>query len=377
METHETESSQELRDKTDKTLEDERQKTDEHLEQKNQEVEEKTSEKLRSIRRATDKARESQREEVDLAKDHQREVTGISPTRLDEKLLVQEREGSDKSQAVERGEEDRARTEERVQKQLIAETEALLEQERKNTDSALLEERVHVDLELITRDHFLAIVSHDLKNSIVAISISAGLIRRGLSKDVVGAVSFLKQLGIIEQAAEGMNRMISDLLDVERMAHDQLKLKLENVDFCALLQECVDLFTPVVSSKSFSMTIHTSTEPIFANVDHDRILQVLSNLIGNSLKFTPNGGTIKLSARKQGTQVEVSVTDNGSGIPEEAQVKIFERFSQLTMNDRRGLGLGLFIAKWIVEAHKGCIWVSSEVGKGSTFSFTLPLTGSI
>ena len=377
METHETESSQELRDKTDKTLEDERQKTDEHLEQKNQEVEEKTSEKLRSIRLATDKARESQREEVDLAKDHQREVTGISPTRLDEKLLVQEREGSDKSQAVERGEEDRARTEERVQKQLIAETEALLKQERKNTDSALLEERVHVDLELITRDHFLAIVSHDLKNSIVAISISAGLIRRGLSKDVVGAVSFLKQLGIIEQAAEGMNRMISDLLDVERMAHDQLKLKLENVDFCALLQECVDLFTPVVSSKSFSMTIHTSTEPIFANVDHDRILQVLSNLIGNSVKFTPNGGTIKLSARKQGTQVEVSVTDNGSGIPEEAQVKIFERFSQLTMNDRRGLGLGLFIAKWIVEAHKGCIWVTSEVGKGSTFSFTLPLTESI
>ena len=377
METNEQESSQELRDKTDKTLEDERQKTDEHLEQKTQEVEEKTSEKLRSIRLATDKARESQREEVDLVKDHQREVTGISPTRLDEKLLVQEREGSDKSQAIERGEEDRARTEERVQKQLIAETEALLEKERKNTNSALLEERVHLDLELITRDHFLAIVSHDLKNSIVAISIAAGLIRRGLSKDAVDVVSLLKHLGGIEQAAEGMNRMINDLLDVERMAHDQLKLKLDNVDFCALLQECVDLFAPVVSSKSFSMTIHTSTEPIFANVDHDRILQVLSNLIGNSLKFTPNGGTIKLSARKQGTQVEVSVTDNGSGIPEEAQVQIFERFSQLTMNDRRGLGLGLFIAKWIVEAHKGRIWVTSEEGKGSTFSFTLPLTGSI
>ena len=377
MESHQTESSQDLRDKTDKTLEDEREKTDEHLEQKTQEVEEKTNEKLRSIRLATDTARESQREEVDLAKEQQRELTGISPTRLDEKLLVQEREGSDKSQAVERGEEDRVRTEERVQKQLIAETEALLEKERKNTDSALLKERVHVDLELITRDHFLAIVSHDLKNSIVAISISAGLIRRGLSKDAVGAVSFLKQLGIIEHAAEGMSRMISDLLDVERMAHGQLKLKLENVDVCALLQECVDLFTPVVSSRSFSMTIHTSTEPIFANVDHDRILQVLSNLIGNSLKFTPNGGAIMLSARKQGTQVEVSVTDNGSGIPEEAQAKIFERFSQLTMNDRRGLGLGLFIARWIVEAHKGCIWVTSEVGKGSTFSFTLPLTGSI
>ena len=377
MESHETESSQDLREKTDKTLEDEREKTDEHLEQKTQEVEEKTNEKLRSIRLATDTARESQRQEVDLAKEHQREVTGISPTRLDEELLVQEREGSDQSQAVERGEEDRVRTEERVQKQLIAETEALLEKERKNTDTALLEERVHVDLELITRDHFLAIVSHDLKNSIAAISIAAGLIRRALSKDAADTVSFLKHLGGIERAAKGMDRMISDLLDVERMARDQLKLKPENIDCCALLQECVDLFAPIVSSKSFSMTIHTSTEPIFAYVDHDRILQVLSNLIGNSLKFTPDGGTIELSVRKQETQVEISVTDDGPGIAEEAQVQIFERFSQLTMNDRRGLGLGLFIAKWIVEAHKGCIWVTSEVGKGSTFSFTLPLTGSI
>ena len=377
MESHQTESSQDLRDKTDKTLEDEREKTDEHLEQKTQEVEEKTNEKLRSIRLATDTARESQREEVDLAKEQQRELTGILPTRLDEKLLVQEREGSDKSQAVERGEEDRARAEERVQKQLIAETEALLEKERKNTNSALLEERVHIDQELITRDHFLAIVSHDLKNSIVAISIAAGLIRKRLSRDAVDAVSIFNHLGGIEQAAEGMDRMISDLLDVERMAHNQLKLKPENIDCCALLQECVDLFAPIVSSKSFSMTIHTSTEPIFANIDHDRILQVLSNLIGNSLKFTPNGGTIELSVRKQETQVEISVTDNGPGIAEEAKVQIFERFSQLTMNDRRGLGLGLFIAKWIVETHKGRMWVTSELGKGSRFSFTLPLTASI
>jgi signal transduction histidine kinase len=122
------------------------------------------------------------------------------------------------------------------------------------------------------------------------------------------------------------------------------------------------------------MTIHTVPESIGADLDHDRILQVLSNLIGNSLKFTPNGGTIELSARKQETQVEISVTDNGPGIPEDAKEQIFERFSQLKRNDRRGLGLGLFISKWIVEAHGGHIWVTSEVGKGSTFSFTLPLT---
>jgi signal transduction histidine kinase len=109
-------------------------------------------------------------------------------------------------------------------------------------------------------------------------------------------------------------------------------------------------------------------------LDHDRILQVLSNLIGNSLKFTPLGGAITLSARKELAHVEVSVTDNGPGIPQHAQAKIFERFSQLITNDRRGIGLGLFIAKGIVEAHHGKILVTSEFGKGSTFTFTLPLT---
>ena len=124
------------------------------------------------------------------------------------------------------------------------------------------------------------------------------------------------------------------------------------------------------------MTIHTSPEPIVAWVDRDRILQVLSNLIGNALKFTPNGGTIALSARKQETHVEISVTDNGPGIPEQDTGQIFERFSQLKINDRRGLGLGLYIAKWIVEAHQGRIWVTSELGRGSTFTFTLPLSVS-
>jgi signal transduction histidine kinase len=392
METNETESSQELRSKTDKSLEDERGKTDEYLEQKSQTVEEETSETIRLNRLAADKERESQRAEVDLGKEHHLDVTGIQTSRLDDEILIQERERSDKAQNVERKEEDRARTRERFQKRLTV--EALLENERKETDSNLLEERVHTDVEfehtcnllsdetvshdvtraaLVTREQIIAIVSHDLQNSLVAISIGAHLMRRGLSKDAVDTVSLLENLGIIEQTAAGMDRMISDLLDVERMAQDKLILTLERVDVRTILQECVDLFAPVVSSKSFSMTIHTAPEPIFANLDHDRILQVLSNLIGNSLKFTPNGGTIELSARKQETQVEISVTDNGPGIPEQAKARIFERFSQLKMNDRRGLGLGLYIAKWIVDAHKGRMWVTSDVGKGSTFSITLPL----
>jgi signal transduction histidine kinase len=254
--------------------------------------------------------------------------------------------------------------------------DALLESERKETDRNLLVERAHADIELITRDQFLTIVSHDLKNSIVTISLIARVMRTGLSKDAMDAGKLLEKLGVIEQAATGMDRMIRDLLDVERMAHGKLQLQPKKVDLGVLLQQCMAQFAPVVSNKSFSMTVHTPPEPIFADLDHDRILQVLSNLIENSLKFTLNGGTIELSARKQETQVEISVTDNGPGIPEQAQAQLFERFSQLKINDRRGLGLGLFIAKWIVEAHKGRIWVISDPGKGSTFSFTLPLSVS-
>ena len=372
MEVNQIASTPELRGKTDQSLEEERIKTDEYVEQNRKAVEEDTAETIRLTRLATDKEVETQRAEVDLEKEHR--LDGTDTARFVDAILTQERERTDEVHAVEREEEDRARTQEHVQKQLIA--EALLESERKATDRNLLDERAHADIELITRDQFLTIVSHDLKNSIVAISMVARVMRTGLSKDAVDAGNLLENLGIIEHAATGMDRMISDLLDVERMAHGKLQLKPEKVDLGILLQECVALFAPVVSSKSFSMTVHRPPEPIFTDLDHDRILQVLSNLIGNSLKFTPNGGTIGLAARKQETQVEILVTDNGPGIPEQAQAQLFERFSQLKMNDRRGLGLGLFIAKWIVEAHKGRIWVTSDPGKGSTFRFTLPLSVS-
>lgn len=395
METHESDPYQELREKTDKSLEDERDKTDEYLDKKNKAVEKDTSDTISLNRLAADKDRESQRADVDLDTEHQRDVAGIQAPRLDDTSLLQERERSDKALQEERKQEDRARIKERFQRRLIA--EALLEKIRKETDSNLLDERVSIDLEsehnsnllsgeqtshdltksaLLTRDQYLAIVSHDLQNPLVAISLGAHLMRRDLSKDPVDTASLLENLKIIEQSASSMDRMISDLLDVERMEHDKLILKPERVDLRDVLQECMDLFAPVVSSKSFSMTFHACPKPIFADLDRDRILQVLSNLIGNSLKFTPNGGAIELSARKQGTTVEISVTDNGPGIPEEKKAQIFDKFSQLKIDDRRGLGLGLFISKLIVEAHKGHILVTSEVGKGSTFRFTLPLIAS-
>jgi signal transduction histidine kinase len=143
-------------------------------------------------------------------------------------------------------------------------------------------------------------------------------------------------------------------------------------DLAELLRESVQLFEPIAASKQMSLKITGNSDSICADFDHDKILQVVSNLVGNALKFSPKGSTITLSAERKKAEVEVRVTDDGPGIPNEKQTEIFERFSQLKVNDRRGLGLGLFISKWIVEAHKGRIWVCSEIGKGSTFTFSLP-----
>lgn len=386
MEHHREQVVGKLRTITDKSLEEERDATDAFLEGESKLVEDATSDAIRLTRLAVDHKRESQREEVDREKEHQLGETDTKTSQLVDDILTQEREQVDQALLVEREVQDCARTQEQSHNKLIV--ESLLGKERQETDGNLRTERTRVDIEvehtatllentkaaLVTRDQYLSIVSHDLKNPTAAILISTRVMQRDISKGMVDTGSLLKNLGRIEQSAASMNRMINDLLDVERMAQGKLNLKPAKIDVCTLLQECVALFAPLISSKSFVMTIDTDAEPIFAWVDHDRILQVLSNLIGNSLKFTPDGGTIVLSARQHEATVEVSVTDDGPGIPKEVQPQVFQRFSQLNVADRHGLGLGLYIAKWIVESHKGRIWVTSDPGKGCTLSFTLPLS---
>ena len=383
MEKSETVPDGNPRQKTDQNLRHERYKTDVVIVSEKKSIEIQSDQEIHLKRAKADQNLEQSRTAADLDQ-KKRPVEAIE--------LKNERECADQAQALERKEQDRIIERERFQKRLVA--TALLERERENTNSSLLEERHRSDVAtqstgtilqeeklshhqtkeaLITRDQFLAVVSHDLKNPLTSISMGVSMLRLAISKGSADNASLLKLLSIIERGTANMDRMITDLLDVERMAGGKLSLNLEMNDLTSILQESLELFEPIATSKEITIKIEESTGPILMELDHDKILQVISNLIGNAMKFCPNGSTISLSAKKKKNEIELAVTDDGPGIPIEKQKEIFERFSQLKSNDRHGLGLGLFISKWIVEAHKGQISVSSELGKGSTFAFTLPL----
>ena len=160
-----------------------------------------------------------------------------------------------------------------------------------------------------------------------------------------------------------------DVLDIERVAHGKLTLNLEPADLCVLLEETAKLFSPVAINKSCSVLTDLSPKPLWVSVDYDRLLQVVANLVGNVMKFTPSGGIIPLNAMHDHMRVTVSVTDTGIGIAEQDRPKVFRKFSQLD-HAESGLGLGLYLAKSIVEAHGGTMWVDSTVGQGSAFRFT-------
>jgi signal transduction histidine kinase len=140
----------------------------------------------------------------------------------------------------------------------------------------------------------------------------------------------------------------------------------------AVIEDVCETLEPLASHQSLVLVCNTAAglPPIL--VDGDRILQVFSNLVGNALKFTPAGGTITVQAEAADRAVRFSVADTGPGIPAEQIPRLWDRYWQASKTDHRGAGLGLAIAKGIVEAHGGQIWVESEVGRGTTFFFTVP-----
>ena len=170
-----------------------------------------------------------------------------------------------------------------------------------------------------------------------------------------------------------MNRLIGDLVDVAAIDAGQLYVVPAPGDWSALIEEVAALFQPAAAAQGIALEIAVSARPLAMRFDHDRMLQVLANLIANSLKFTPRGGRIRVEAERGADELRCAVHDTGSGIPPHMLEAIFQRFWQARSDDRRGVGLGLYITRCIVEAHGGRIWAESTQGVGSTLRFALPI----
>jgi signal transduction histidine kinase len=249
---------------------------------------------------------------------------------------------------------------------------ALLPLEREETDRDLLTERARSDDAIANRDDFLGMVSHDLRNLLSGIVLHASLLS-GKASDSDEGRRTVDGMQRIQGYVARMNRLIGDLVDIVSIDAGKLAIHHKPYNASALLAEAVDMFAHAASQKGISLECEAGQRVLMADFDHERILQVLANLITNGLKFTPRGGRIAVRVERAGDEVRLSVIDTGEGIPSNMLETVFERFRQVARNDRKGLGLGLYISRCIVDAHGGRIWAESKPGEGTTLHFTIPI----
>jgi signal transduction histidine kinase len=347
------------RTQTDASLRSERQNIDRVLAERQAAVDDAADEIVDTARDTADSVLLAAREKADERPAQQPPTARVTAERAaEDEALRDERAVADESLRREREENARA---------LLM----LLPHERDSTDRYLLTERVRSDDALANRDDFLGIVSHDLRDLLGGIVMAAGLMSKKAPESEDGAYARLGAERIQRYAAR-MNRLIGDLVDVASIDAGKLAVSRARADAAALIAEAVDTFQAPASAKEITLTMEVAEPALPADFDHDRMLQVLANLIANSIKFTPAGGTIRVGGGRAAGALRLFVSDSGPGIPPDLLEAVFERFRQVAENDRRGLGLGLYISKHLVEAHGGRMAAESTPGNGTTIWFTIP-----
>jgi signal transduction histidine kinase len=305
----------------------------------------------------------SERAAADQCKKSEREMT--------DGILQRERQRSDMAVETERSEHEALRIGLRARRQV---TDDQLSTERNCADTtatALGETRsalAQARTEQVRQDDVLAMVAHDLRSPLSVISMRAESLaettRDAATRGAAEAITL---------SSSRMARLINDLLDVARIESGSLRIVRQPGDVGVLLLEVRRAYGPMFAARNITFDVDTPGERLEALFDYDRIVQVLSNLLGNAMKFTQAGGTVTLHVERQATQLAFALRDNGPGISQSALPHVFERFWQIENDARRGLGLGLHICENIIRAHGGRIWAESEAGKGATFQFTLPV----
>ena len=223
------------------------------------------------------------------------------------------------------------------------------------------------------KNELISTVSHELRTPLTTMKTFVSIVSDGIAGPVTGDQK--EYLNIIMSNMNRLGRMINDLLDISKLEAGRMELKKRLVDLALLIKDQLASFMPEAENKKITLSSGLPEKLPQLYIDPDRIAQVLMNLIGNALKFTPEGGSVKVQAQELDDSIQVQVVDSGVGIAKENFSKLFDRFQQIDRKPgpgAKGTGLGLAISKSIVDLHKGKIWVESEIGKGSKFIFTLP-----
>lgn len=349
------------RHETDQSLHAERERTDEEVGRR-ADIEEHADAAVEKARERADQVLDESRQRADKLNAEEGSSTG------QRHALRQERARADDTVRQERLSADEELTDERqARREALAHLFVI---EREQTDERLLVERARSDAALAARDDFMSMAAHDLRNLLGTIALTAEVqVKLATTADETGR-RIREAAEKMRRTAAQMNRLIGDLVDVASIEANRLEVTPSDLDAGALIREAAEAFKHAASAKGIALdTFTASVSPVRG--DHGRTFQVLANLLSNAIKWTAPGGTVSVRAVSMGSEVRFSVADTGAGIPSDQVESVFERFWQVS-KDRRGLGLGLFISRCIVEAQGGRIWTESELGKGSTFSFTLP-----
>lgn len=347
----------------------EREQTDESLRAEREQVDLALGEELAAVDETADDVINKARARADAVLAEARANTDRQTGRVNVRasgIVAKERSLEDQAVREERADADESLRIER------AEQVTLLSAERTETDKDLTSERARSDAAIATRDAFLGIVSHDLRNMLSGIVGFAGMISRDVSRDDHDD-RILTHARNIQRSGARMNRLIGDLVDLASIEAGVLAVAREPGDPSDVVAEAIAAFQPQAAAKNVALTAKISPLPSLVTFDPARLLQVLTNLLSNAIKFTPANGKVAVRADRVGDEVVIAVSDTGVGIPSDQLEAVFARFVQVTKNDQRGVGLGLYISRSIVQGHSGRIWVESKVGEGSVFRVALPI----